>query len=121
MANLQNEIYAAMAKNYRTSKEYASVYMETVYGFSNVVSKSVEKNIVSTAEIIKAIDTKKVIEKSNEVAKETHMAGNPIYNKEFVTRKNKALGKEVSHIEHRHKIKDYIESLDEDEENVNTL
>lgn len=121
MEHLQNEIYAAMAKNYRTSKEYASIYMETVYGFSNVVSKKVEKNLIPTTEIVKKIDTQKVIEKSNEVAKETHMASNPIYNRQFVTKNNKALGKEVSHIEHRSKIKDYIDSLDEDEENVNTL
>ena len=121
MTNMQNEIYAIMAKNYKTSKEYASVYMETVYGYSNVVSKNIEKKIIPTEVIAKSIDTKKINEKSEQIASETHMATNPIYSKEFSNKMDKSLGKEVSHIEHRHKIKDKIQEIYEDEEIVNTL
>lgn len=121
MANMQNEIYSAMAKNYKTSKEYASVYMETIYGYDNIEAKKVEKKNIPTEVIAKFIDSKKIIEKSNQLASETHMANNPIYNKEFANKMNKSLEKEISHIEHRHKIKNNIQEVYEDEENINTL
>lgn len=118
MTNMQNEVYVAMAKNYKTSKEYASIYMETVYGFSNVVSKKVEKNLIPTTEIVKKIDTQKVIEKSNEVANETHMVGNPIYNFEYIKGHKKD-------IYNRSKVKKdtrkQIENYLEEDENINTF
>lgn len=117
MSNIQNEIYAIMSKNLKTSKEYAGMYMETVYGYSNVVSKKAEKNIIPTEEIAKSIDTKKVIEKSNEIAKETHMAGNPIYNFEYVKGHKKDIyNRSKVKKETQRKVESYLE-----DEDVNTF
>lgn len=114
MANMQKEIYTAMAKNLRTSKEYADFYMETVYGYDKVASKHALKNIVPTDVINNLIDAKKVIEKSNEIANETHMAGNPIYNFEYIKEQKKdAYNRAKTKKQTQKEINDYFEE-DED-------
>lgn len=118
MTNMQNEVYIAMAKNYKTSKEYASMYMETVYGYSNVVTKNVEQNLIPTEVIAKSIDTNKVVEKSNEIVKETHMVGNPIYNFEYIKGHKKDIyNRSKVKKETRKQIENYLE----EDENINTF
>ena len=117
MLNMQNEIYAMMSKNFRTSKEYAGMYMDTIYGYNGVDFKKTQKDAVLTEEVAKMLDTERLIKESDKIAKQTHMAENPIYNFEY----SHSLKESENHSKTRKETSKETKNNLEEEENVNAF
>lgn len=72
---MENKVITAMARDYRTTKEYLDGFMSTIET-GNVDAKS-NQNVISQ------LDAKSLVSASNRIFEETHMAGNAIYSSDY--------------------------------------
>lgn len=72
---MENKVITAMANDYRLSKEYLDGYMSTIEAGN--VNANVKQDVVEK------LNTNSIINKSNSIFEETHMAGNAIYSKDY--------------------------------------
>ena len=98
-----NDVISAMNKDRRTTREYFDGYMETI-----------ELGKVDALKMEVTLDTKAIEEQADLLMQQTHMAGNPIYSKEFDIRKKEKYNRSSVKKETQKAIDDYEKLSDEE-------
>lgn len=109
---MNRDVIQAMAKNIKTNEDYFNGYMETIE--SGKVDVNVNQITLNAQEINKRADL---------VIEQTHMAGNPIYSREFkyVSGKKKTMpyNRAKVNTQTRKAINDYEKLTEEELEMLN--
>ena len=100
---LNSDVISAMNKDRRTTREYFDGYIETIeMGKQNALAMEI------------TLDRKEIEKQADLIIEQTHMAGNPIYSREFNSDKKSKYNRSSVKKETRKAIDDYEKLTDEE-------